>query len=101
MSAINTIPLDKLVRLVGTPRCPIIIDVRTDEDFAADPRRIPGAMRRQFRTVADWAPEFAGRSAVVVCQKGQQLSQGVARSEERRVGKECGSTCRSRWSPYH
>src|SRR3546814_1069659 len=23
------------------------------------------------------------------------------RSEERRVGKECGSTCRSRWSPYH
>ena len=24
-----------------------------------------------------------------------------ARSEERRVGKECQSTCRSRWSPYH
>src|SRR3546814_13150640 len=27
--------------------------------------------------------------------------QLVARSEERRVGKECVSTCRSRWSPYH
>src|SRR3546814_12281548 len=26
---------------------------------------------------------------------------GAARSEERRVGKECVSTCRSRWSPYH
>src|SRR3546814_8620759 len=25
----------------------------------------------------------------------------MIRSEERRVGKECGSTCRSRWSPYH
>src|SRR3546814_9414151 len=25
----------------------------------------------------------------------------VRRSEERRVGKECVSTCRSRWSPYH
>ena len=25
----------------------------------------------------------------------------VGRSEERRVGKECQSTCRSRWSPYH
>src|SRR3546814_3215704 len=25
----------------------------------------------------------------------------VKRSEERRVGKECVSTCRSRWSPYH
>src|SRR3546814_17589270 len=26
---------------------------------------------------------------------------GFRRSEERRVGKECVSTCRSRWSPYH
>src|SRR3546814_20999191 len=26
---------------------------------------------------------------------------GERRSEERRVGKECVSTCRSRWSPYH
>src|SRR3546814_16771158 len=26
---------------------------------------------------------------------------GGWRSEERRVGKECVSTCRSRWSPYH
>src|SRR3546814_11853336 len=26
---------------------------------------------------------------------------GRTRSEERRVGKECVSTCRSRWSPYH
>src|SRR3546814_16019350 len=25
----------------------------------------------------------------------------ICRSEERRVGKECVSTCRSRWSPYH
>src|SRR3546814_4014946 len=28
-------------------------------------------------------------------------SKGPYRSEERRVGKECVSTCRSRWSPYH
>src|SRR3546814_12601492 len=28
------------------------------------------------------------------------LSDSVERSEERRVGKECVSTCRSRWSPY-
>src|SRR3546814_3984285 len=27
--------------------------------------------------------------------------QTILRSEERRVGKECVSTCRSRWSPYH
>src|SRR3546814_15258113 len=27
--------------------------------------------------------------------------EALSRSEERRVGKECVSTCRSRWSPYH
>src|SRR3546814_21188090 len=33
----------------------------------------------------------------------QDADDGVVfdRSEERRVGKECVSTCRSRWSPYH
>src|SRR3546814_19083227 len=30
-----------------------------------------------------------------------QRSVPASRSEERRVGKECVSTCRSRWSPYH
>ena len=29
------------------------------------------------------------------------LVTGIRRSEERRVGKECASMCRSRWSPYH
>src|SRR3546814_15334077 len=29
------------------------------------------------------------------------VDQAAVRSEERRVGKECVSTCRSRWSPYH
>src|SRR3546814_16019813 len=29
------------------------------------------------------------------------VALAVDRSEERRVGKECVSTCRSRWSPYH
>src|SRR3546814_10924248 len=29
------------------------------------------------------------------------VTAAEARSEERRVGKECVSTCRSRWSPYH
>ena len=33
----------------------------------------------------------------------QRVSEAYAsgRSEERRVGKECGYQCRSRWSPYH
>src|SRR3546814_1355149 len=32
---------------------------------------------------------------------GHEPRRGGPRSEERRVGKECVSTCRSRWSPYH
>src|SRR3546814_8531682 len=31
----------------------------------------------------------------------QMIQSGIDRSEERRVGKECVSTCRSRWSPNH
>src|SRR3546814_7766486 len=35
-------------------------------------------------------------------QQGANFDRDTAqRSEERRVGKECVSTCRSRWSPYH
>src|SRR3546814_14267002 len=33
-------------------------------------------------------------------KQGAELKE-ILRSEERRVGKECVSTCRSRWSPYH
>src|SRR3546814_12975846 len=32
---------------------------------------------------------------------GPDQMRDLLRSEERRVGKECVSTCRSRWSPYH
>src|SRR3546814_16378483 len=45
--------------------------------------------------------------ALPVSRLDQQMSKleaaldGVVRSEERRVGKECVSTCRSGWSPYH
>jgi rhodanese-related sulfurtransferase len=78
MSAPNTISIDKLARLLGTPKCPAILDVRIEADFAANPRLIPGAMRRPFDSVADWAPEFAGQQVVVACHKGMKLSHGVA-----------------------
>ncbi len=78
MPSINTISIDKLARLVGTPKCPVLIDVQTDEDFAADPRLIPGSIRRPWSKAPQWAREFAGRSAVVICQRGLKLSQGVA-----------------------
>src|SRR3546814_17190873 len=42
------------------------------------------------------------RPALVAQHRGEaHAREVVARSEERRVGKECVSTCRARWSPYH
>ena len=38
----------------------------------------------------------------IISQLAEVVKQyGHFRSEERRVGKECHSVCRSRWSPYH
>src|SRR3546814_19870779 len=39
--------------------------------------------------------------ALIHTPTGGIVAAPTARSEERRVGKECVSTCRSRWSPYH
>ena len=79
MSSINTISAEKLARLIGTPNCPAIIDVRDDDDFAADPRLIPGSLRRGSAEPWRWAEELNGAgSAIVVCQKGLKLSHGVA-----------------------
>jgi rhodanese-related sulfurtransferase len=78
MSSPNSISIQKFARLVGTPKGPVVIDVRTDEDFDADPRLVPGSLRRSFADVPNWAPGLAGRTAVVVCQRGQKLSEGTA-----------------------
>src|SRR3546814_9548313 len=47
--------------------------------------------------------ELCARAAKMwgIPQDAVTWENGHARSEERRVGKECVSTCRSRWSPYH
>jgi rhodanese-related sulfurtransferase len=69
---------EKLNRLVGTPGAPLIIDVRTEEDFAADPRLVPGSIRRSHSAVAEWSDRIDAESVVVVCQRGAKLSHGVA-----------------------
>src|SRR3546814_16218837 len=59
---------------------------------------------------ADGAATFAsiacGLGLIILSVRRGLIAQQYAgwqkmRSEERRVGKECVSTCRSRWSPYH
>ncbi|MDX8537919.1 chromate resistance protein [Mesorhizobium abyssinicae] len=78
MPSTTEITVQQLCRLVGLPDAPVLIDVRIDEDYQADPRLLPASCRRNFRTVANWAGEFTGSRVVIICQKGQKLSQGVA-----------------------
>ena len=78
MSALNTIPVEKLIRLIGTANGPVLIDVRTDEDFAANPALIPGAVRRPWADVAKWAADYRGQQVIAVCRAGHKLSQGAA-----------------------
>src|SRR3546814_13921085 len=52
-----------------------------------------------------WRQSSGGAMAVSGCDiddaAGLLFGGPLQRSEERRVGKECVSTCRSRWSPYN
>src|SRR3546814_3190907 len=84
--------------------CIIIGDVRRKAQVA-----------RRTQVQADLDPVDVGAAAVdrigVEVDRREQARLNIApvdviggdvdRSEERRVGKECVSTCRSRWSPYH
>ncbi|MDR6756245.1 rhodanese-related sulfurtransferase [Mycoplana sp. BE70] len=80
MASYNAISPEKLVRLIGTPKAPIIIDVRDDDDFATAPYLLPTAIRQGHSDVEAWAstPAYRDRGVVVACQKGLKLSEGVA-----------------------
>ena len=78
MPGFGTMSAQQLGRLIGTPEAPAVIDVRTDEDFALDPRQLPCAYRVPHTQVARLVPMIATRTAVVVCQGGKKLSEGAA-----------------------
>jgi rhodanese-related sulfurtransferase len=78
MSLPTEFSTSQVARFVGTPDAPVVIDVRTDDDFNEDPRMLPASQRRNHQTVAEWASAFAGKRVLVSCQKGLKLSQGTA-----------------------
>ena len=77
MPSPNEITVSQLSRLIGTPHAPIIIDVRSDEDFELDPDLIPSAFRHPHDRVDDLQAQLAGKRVVVYCQKGRKISQGA------------------------
>src|SRR3546814_17716108 len=70
---------------------------------------VPGNRGGESETIiGNWLKATPGRreQTVIITKVGSPMApdrKGLSakRSEERRVGKECVSTCRSRWSPYH
>src|SRR3546814_12011831 len=68
-------------------------------------RRRPAGMQRAQLTLGFAEGIQCERQAVVDPDEKSlerlRMGRAVTRSEERRVGKECVSTCRSRWSPCH
>jgi rhodanese-related sulfurtransferase len=78
MPSTTVITAAQLSRLIGLPQAPAIVDIRIDDDYRADARMLPGSLRRDYRVVSHWASQYQGRSVVVVCQKGQKLSEGTA-----------------------
>jgi rhodanese-related sulfurtransferase len=68
----------QLLRLIGTPGAPAILDVRVAADLAADPRVVPTARLVPHDEVERHLASLAGRRAVVVCQRGLKLSEGAA-----------------------
>ena len=78
MPSYASIAPDKLARLIGTARLPIIIDVREDEALAADPRLIPTSTHLPYATAEQWASAYRGKSVAVSCQRGKKLAEGAA-----------------------
>src|SRR3546814_18494873 len=90
--AAKTLVEDPIADKVGAISCGIykgtpVLDLDYDEDSVAE---------------ADGNFVLTGKGQIVEVQASAEgATYDEERSEERRVGKECVSTCRSRWSPYH
>src|SRR3546814_17700681 len=68
-------------------------------DLDAARLQLAPAVDRRGRLVRTGRP--LGRRVGFRRRELPRIALSLPRSEERRVGKECVSTCRSRWAPYH
>src|SRR3546814_14464107 len=82
--------------MIRTPLYAALLVALSQPAFAQSPAapQQPRTERTPTSAPADDAAATAGRD----CRGKRDAGR---RSEERRVGKECVSPCRSRWSPYH
>ena len=78
MAAPNEITPKKLLRLIGTPDSPVIVDICLNEDRADDPYLIPGSIRKSHKNLDQIISLGSDKRIVIVCQKGLKLSMGLA-----------------------
>ncbi|KFI25498.1 MULTISPECIES: chromate resistance protein ChrB domain-containing protein [Haematobacter] len=87
MPAPDAMTCEKLSKLIGTPKAPVVLDVRRDALRNADPRLIAtaravpetGLVREALSHLArELRGEAPGRPVLVVCAEGHGRSQGVA-----------------------
>ena len=82
MPAPDAIACDRLAKLIGTPRCPTLLDVRPEADRTASGRLIPSALplgddALTPEGLATAADTLSG-PVVVICTAGHRRSQGAA-----------------------
>ncbi|MES0861311.1 sulfurtransferase/chromate resistance protein [Ruegeria sp. SCPT10] len=77
MASPNSITPKQLLRLIGTPQAPVLIDICVDEDFEADPFLIPGSGRHPASDIDGLITRVGNHHSVIICQKGKKLSQGI------------------------
>src|SRR3546814_9934162 len=92
-----------LVTGVQTCALPIFGRAADQADLTGGDRLADGgAGQEQLSLLLQLVGPDRGRVTAGLHGFGPRLDdEQLARSEERRVGKECVSTCRSRWSPFH
>ena len=96
MPAPNAISFDKLTRIIGTPRAPLLLDVRSEEDFATDPRLLPGAARIDDQALAALASQLGGQPSIAVCQPCPGFAPKAAPRNISRAGSMLGERPDSR-----
>lgn len=70
--------IDRLARDIGTQRAPVIVDVRSNAEFADEPFLIPASIRQDAQAADTWGSGLAGKRLVAVCNDGGAISQGIS-----------------------
>ena len=78
MPSPTEITVAQLSRLIGLPDAPALVDVRSEDEYRADPQLLPSAHRLASADPAMWRKRYAGQSIILLCQTGRTPSQAAA-----------------------